>query len=379
MKKTHLTIVTLFSFMALLTGCSYDYFTRYDSKDLIQHLSLADWTLSVSTTYMDYSTVTAAVAGTSGLPDAAAAIYRIENLNLVPDGDFEATTPDTNSFPAGWDNSNADAGDGVESGSPIDGQALRFDEGIGEYLTYDVNTISDGAITDSNYLLRFDLSGDNTGNYYFRIEDTSGSGNVTTYSANLLQKDTVFSFPSDFSSISLTEFLIHTADSEIFQINLSDVTLQAGYIDNFRIVKSDQDQNISIEIPYYDESRVDSLDLISGWYRFSVRVKADPNAGVSNTFAADAVSLSISSLDDEGLASRANSLAFSASDYSSFSEWTEIYIDAELQITVPYWEDTAVIKLQISPGDITAGASGIDSGSILVSTPELYYSPDSEF
>ncbi len=379
MKKLFLKIFTVFSLLTLLTGCSYDYFSRYESKNLIQHLSLADWTLSVSTTYMDYSTVTAAVAGTSGLPDAAAAIYCIENLNLVPDGDFEATTPDTNSFPAGWDNSNADAGDGVESGSPIDGQALRFDEGIGEYLTYDVNTISDGAIPDSNYLLRFDLSGDNTGNYYFRIEDTSGSGNVTTYSANLLQSGTAFAFPADFSSISLTEFLIHTDDSEVFHINLSDVTLQAGYIDNFRIVKSDQDQNISIELPFIDENRIDSLNLISGYYRFSVWVKADPNAGVSNTFAAEAVSLSISSLDEEGLASRANSAAFDASDYSSFSNWTEIYIDAELQIALPYWGETTVIKLQISPGDITAGASGIDSGSILVSTPGLYYSPDSEF
>ena len=372
-----LFVFTLISAVLVISSsCGiFDHFSAYSGKDLISHLDLNNWSAAFGDPYMDYSETTAAAAGTTGLPDSTALIYRLENKNLMPDGDFEAATPGT--LPTGWTETNANVADAVAVvGAPINGQALQFAEIQDEYLTFDISNISDSSIISSNYLLRFDLLGDYTGSYFFRVED---SGYINTYSSTIEDNSILYTFPSAFSTVPLTEFLIRS-NTTVFNINFAaSQNLQSGYIDNFRIIKSDQDQDISIEIAYYNENRIDGLDLISGWYRFSLYVKADPSAGANNIFDSNAVTLSITALDSEGLASSSESACFSASDYSSFTDWTNIYIDTNLQIIVPDDAETTVIRLAVSPACTTGGSIGLDSGSILVSTPQLFYSSTEEF
>ena len=265
------------------------------------------------------------------------------------------------------------------AGHALDGNALNFTQTSNQEISFDLNYLLDAASPYSTYVIRFSLDCDNTGDYIFFIDSVLGTDS-TSFIPNISNSSTHLNFPEDFSTVPQTEFVIHTLDDEVFRINRDDSEyVQSGYIDNIRVVKSDQSQVLSILLPYTDESRVDNLELISGWYRFSIYVKADPQTGSGNRFDADAVTLGIQAIDDDGVAGSSKSLCFNASEYSSFSDWTQVYLDANLQIDAPADASTNVIKLSISPCCTVSGALEADAGSILISTPALEFSPTGTF
>ena len=382
--KAKLTVLLLIATLLYSSCMLFDYFSRYDDKNLVEHMDLSTWTTTVSSSalpkYMTYEQVTAAAAGTSGLPDESALIYRLENDNLVPDGDFESGT--TGALPrAGWTASGGTCA--IENGTHnLTGNALSYDLLNTEWVDYDLDQLSDGAVPGSIYTFRYSLQC-TSGTYYFEIENNILASNQAQYSPFVPASgvNQLLRVPDDFNEHDTTEFLIDTTGSKNFRINLNtDGQVQAGYIDDFRIIKTDRDQKLVIDIPYEDADRVDGLELISGTYRFSIWVKADPEAAArNNSFASNAVSLQIESISEDVSAYNSGPTAFQAADYSSFSSWTEIYIDYALQIDSPEDTSTAVIRLSVSPTDTTGGPITADSGAVLISTPSLMFSSNGTF
>lgn len=381
MKRLLFFLLSAAAVLIFLYSCAiFDYFSGYAGKNLISHTTLSTWSTSHDAPYMGYESVSAAIAGTTGLPDSSAQIYRIENKNLFPDGDFEASTAGVAPGSAGW---SITAGTYLVRAEtfphPLNGNALYFDLDANEYISFDLNQLLDSAAIYNSYVIRFSISGSSTSDMTFVIEDASTT-NITTYSSSIPAANTAYSFPEDFSTIPQTEFIIHSDDTEFFRINSSTSTLlPEGYIDNIRVVKSDQKQSLSVLLPFTDEDRIDSLELVSGWYRFSIYVKADPGAGTSNRFDSSAVTLTIEAIDDDNLAGSSYSESFRAEDYSSFSTWTQVYIDANLQIDEPAAADGNVIRLTFCPSCSLGAALGFDAGSILISNPSLQYSSTGNF
>ncbi len=380
-KRFILTAAAALTVIFFLGSCILiDYFSGYSGKNLISHTALSQWAATQSSPYMDYSAVTAAVAGTSGLPDSTAPIYRLENKNLFPDGDFEASTAGLAPGATGWSISAGTYVVRPESfPHPLSDNALYFDLDSNEFVSFELNNLLDTAYPSGSYVMRFSISGNSTGDITFVIDDASTS-NISTFSTSIPSANTALAFPEDFDTVPQTEFIIHSDDTEYFRINsLTSDLLPEGYIDDIRVIKSDQKQTISLLLPFDDSEREGSLELISGWYRFSIYVKADPEAGDSNRFKTDSITLTIEAIDDDGLGGSIDSLSFNAADYSSFSTWTQIYIDADLQIDEPADSADNVIKLSVCPYCSISGALGIDAGSILISSPSLEYSSDGTF
>jgi len=378
--KLYKIIIAILISTTVIASCiNPDYFTVYSGKNLVAHKLLSDWSTNQSTVYMNYAPVSAAVAGTTGLPDSSALIYRLENKNLMPNGDFEATAIDA--VPAGWTAPMGGTHQVKNTVHHLSGKALLFNQAATEYLSFNLNSLSDTALINCSYVFRFRLEGNSSQAFDFEIEDTSTSGNIIKYYPNITAIGQGYSVPDDFNEVPLTDFLIHSGDSEVFRINFkTSGTPQIGYIDDLRIIKSDQAQHLIAELPYADPGRVDSLQLISGTYRFSIYVKADPEtASTNNSFNSNAVTLKIEAIDPDGSGGSSKYQSFSAADNSSFSDWTKIYIDTPLQINIPADTSSTVIRLSVSPCDTSGGSMSIDAGSILISNPQLLFSESGTF
>lgn len=365
-----LNIAILSLLILLISSCiEPDYFTMYLDKNLIEHTDLTGWATDQNTTYMNWEGISVAGAGgTTGLPDTTALIYRIEMNNLVPDGDFE-TSADIAT--AGWTTTGLLS---FEDPHPVFGsRALKFAFTTGQSAQYLLNKITDGAVNNSSYLFRFDLTSPGTGALAFGINTLT-----KTFKPNITSTNHIYNIPDDFLSneIPSSEFTVYDKSSDYFIIDLNANPI--GSIDNFRIVKTDQNHYSRLSVPYTDTGRVDELELINGTYRFSIYVKADPQAGSANHYAAKDVTMMIESFDSINPSSKTEIATFSYTDYSSFSEWTKLTVDLGTQITEPEDETTTVIRLSVCPGN-AASTSNLDACSILVSNPGLYYSTDGAF
>ncbi len=365
-----LFLIIPLSLIAIYSCIDFDYFSKYKDKNLISHTALSDWSPSQSNTYMIYEPVTAADAGgTAGLPDASALIYRLENLNLFPNGDFEAST--AGSIPAGWSGNGGtvtvqeNPAPPAAPLHPLNGKAMYFDLGTGRHITFSLLSLLDGAPIDDSYVIRYNISSTKIGNINFTIENGADTRTIDPLISAI---DTAYKVPEDFDKISPIEFTID-GGSDSFSIKNS-----KGYIDDIRVVKLKQIQEIYIEVPFNDTNRVDSLELMSGWYRFSIYVKADPSGGTANRFKAETVTLFAETLNTN--IGNSSLLCFAADEYSSFNNWTKIYIDINIQIEKPSVQTENVIKLSIRPYCTKGGAITADSGSILVSNPSLEFSAE---
>ena len=365
-------IPTLIFMIFMIYSCIQpDYFTRYDNKNLVSHFDFTDWARDQDSTYMDWAEVSAAAAGgTSGLPDESAKIYRLEMKNLVPGGDFgsAATIAD-----AGWTVTGGSLS--LATSTVLGSRALAFTiDSSGEYAEFKLDST---AVNNSSYLFRFDLTSTNTGSLAFQTKTDISS---PEYKPSIKTANHIYRVPEDFEAdeIPSTEFSVYDNSTDSFRIIYSGGNT-TGYVDNFRIVKTDQTHYSRLSLPYTDENRVDDLALIGGTYRFSIYVKADPQAGSGNHYAADAVTLLMESFDDQNPSSVSTPpTSFSSSDYSGFSEWTKLSVDMETQITIPEDGTSTVLRLSVCPGDARSTAS-LDACSILLSNPSLCYSADGTF
>jgi hypothetical protein len=165
---------------------------------------------------------------------------------------------------------------------------------------------------------------------------------------------------------------------------------QSGYIDNVRVVRDIQsDFDLRLRMKLNFDHRQD-LELIPGYYRFSVSVKQE-TIGAANIFHSDRVELSINGYDIENKMNVLDSQVFyktqelhdlysqSGDPFSGdwSSEWVSLTLASNQTIQVPNFSENPVMELTISPsnpGSSDAGWNRLSAGSILISEPILEYS-----
>ncbi len=361
--------VLILSWAALITlSCSNgtDLFGEYRGVNLIEGYGFdydgwtADWSESY---YMNFEAVTAADAGgTTGLPDGAA-VYRLEIPNLMPDGDFEATTvpnPPDNWTPGG-------VGTVVTAATGISGTTMVYDcPDKTDKINFSLSNLADSFNAGSFYTIRFDFivgsalfdyhNGTNTQlPVYWEIAGLSG-----------IQPFPTAEIDSEILAVSGGTFSINTP-SDIASI------VQSGKIDNFRVIRTDIPYAIRLEVPSIREGKP---ELIPGTYRFSVYVKQEESASVTpavlNRFRSTGVTLQV-----EGpYASHSDTSAAAAfhpdDENADWSSWQAISVDINDLYPSAKEEPDNVVVLSVYPHDV----NDEDIGSILIAAPSLEFIPE---
>ena len=422
----------------LAVGCnSPNLFKEYDDESFLGIDSLSDdeWTLMPDhdfesgtdvDDYMDFS-----LYSSSGGPNGGAA-YRLEIKNLLRNGDFSDGTA------TGWYFYDYDAGP--------DTDPLATDN-VGAAIT----TTTPGLETMDGNFLRFTLAdSDRIGLIFDNSNDSSGEGYVSSF----LDPDTyihgmsyVFSYryrtatvltsyhQEDWNGTSSTldaqgfqalggsdgsgydrgehnynyfppldpDEIIDSTDSEgNYNISYNIITADNssnmdsyflaanGNIDDVTFVRdSSGDFDLRLRLKMTLDHRSD-LDMIPGYYKFSVYVKAE-NSGTNNVFEADRVELGINGYDEENEMAVEDTQVFyktsalhdlysqSGDDFEGWdsSSWTKLSIASDQLIQLPDISKDYVMELTISPsnpGSSDASWNRLDAGSILIAEPTLKYS-----
>ena len=362
-KKLALGLVLLPLFLLFSCNTS-DLFEEYRGVNLISSYAFdsAGWTKDRSESYyMNFESVTAAEAGTtSGLPDGAA-IYRLEIPNLMPDGDFETTT--AGSLPAGWSDT---GGTNQVAATGIYGQSLAYDIDNTQRLNFTLSTVADSFSANGYYLIRFLL---NQPAAVFDYHDgTSSSFLAKPWKLAGLSGVTAFPTTEDDP-----EILAQTGGTfSINDIAQTESIVQSGKLDNFRVVRTDISNTVSLNVPYQETDR---LDLLPGTYRFSVYIKQEPASNISptvkNRFPATGITLQIEGTPDYISNGYAYAVHYPTDEGVDWSSWTQISVD--IHGLNPSSQPDVGIDVSITPNDI----NDKDVGSILIASPSLEFLPDS--
>ena len=366
-------------------------FDEYTGVDLIAGKSFTseDWQADrAESYYLNFEPVTAEEAGTTqGLPSGAE-IYRLEIPNLVPNGDFEETNP--GEAPAGWvlSESTNNINQVIDSGNYlINNNTLRFDidnsktNRIDYNLRSDTTGLLDGFIEESSYLVRFDIR--STSETIFEYNNNSKT--FTLWSFEKGEDLSVRVFPLEIMD---SQFTAQSGQAHFFSIGTfekHEQKPQEGYIDNFRITRTDINQYIRLSVPVTD-SEGNRLELLDGIYRFSVYIKEDPthtkaSATAPNRFPANGVSLLMSVKSGDTVLKTTVPEVFSPDDEGAdWSVWSQISMTAFIQFDLPGAGtiEEQMLELAITPTDTSAGGAGKDVGSILIAAPSLEFLPDGE-
>jgi len=328
--------------------------------------------------YIELTELGAAEYGTSvGLP-AGAPVFRLEVLNLLPDGDFEASTVGANPDGAPW----------VQNGTPtlfeVNDDVVGGVPGFGtnNYLEFDVaplNTgaldldahLADGLVGSGVYHIQFEIVrntptsiltldyGEGTTSY---LEDDSLSWTFETPSEEQTDTpvrrfptrgDEVFNGPGTFyASAAGTGSLYVGSPEEVFAAS-------AGYVDNIRIGRLDILPHWALPLPAV---ATDGLELVPGTYRFRVWVKSEVDTQITpepdgwNRFRAGQITIGANNVFT----------TYRQGDFGWDSNtWAELTY--EFTLTPQEITQTPALTIQITPSSLDTPAVG----SILISEPVL--------
>jgi hypothetical protein len=391
--KRLLTYAAVCGTVLLLISCpaGEDLFADYREVNLIENQGFesGDWQVSYgeaspSFDYLRFEPVNTANAGTTtGLPAGTGNIYRIELVNLFPNGDFADST--AGDAPAGW-SLQGPAGSGrifettttlkPDAGLPMEGNVLHFKLNGLQWCIYNFDDsatgLLDGFVRNSQYFIQFDSSCQFPN--LFSYTDLSitkrewSIGNDTSWSV------TPFPPPQEGDARFTT-----LEGFDYFSIGLPNEgnNAQEGYIDNVRVGRTDIEQKVILQIPISDPEEL-RPDLLDGHYSFSFYVKFESAGMVSpafpNRFDAHSISLSLKLSMGEEIAQFQS--FFSDEEGWSRDEWTKITFQTPkvLQFNIPDDPDAELPYLEIALTPTNAVSR--DIGSILIAAPSLMYEPD---
>jgi len=349
-----------------------DRFSEYRGVNLLEGISLGDWTPD----YNEASTPAPANPGgaaymlyenagaTTGYGGSEA--YRLRTKNLFLNGDFEDGTP------TGWASSGG-ASFSLTSlpSEAIEGQSLKYTiVASTDYIYFPLSSLFDGFLSttsDQNilYTYKFDLKFPSASTLSFDV-NTLPALDDTHYLQ--LQKPSIelsyYRYPVDFPKSSLIQSIYRSFYTQTYYFFLNTPLSgkgdpQVGILDNIRFIRSDLRYRIRLKLSRNDPNNPNRLPLPSGTYRFSFYVKQDPEAGSANVFPATRISFGI------GSASKAVEAP------SVGSDWTLVQgTFNNLQI-----DPGSSIELWISATDSTNDFYR-DCGSILISAPSLEFLPE---
>lgn len=342
-----------------LSSCEQDptILTEYEGVNLIANKGFdsPDWVPDQGSTYMLFEEAT----GFDPPADAAgAAVYRLEIKNLVTDGEFEENIVGGASADA-WTATGAPGAAAEVAQIPdFEGNCLSFAvTQPTDTVEFDLTTISDYR-EYSGYIIRFGLKVYDEKQYWFYFpsyDSVTFQENLRTITIEDLSRR--YEFPDDFALT--TSGYTSTPGPDTFYMTQQ---VQSGYIDNFRVIRSDIPLRLRITLPWADAERPENLPLVSGWYKFSVYVKSDPAAaGTPNSFASGDVTIGVEN----------STAVFPEIDSSvSLSDWTQVSTVLFVQINTPANTAEHVLELSVSPTDLKY-ANSRDSGSLLITAPSL--------
>jgi len=392
-----------------------DLFSEYDEESFLSSTSLQsdnwqlmpDYTFETGTTaadYMDFSQVSS-----SGGPDGGP-VYRLEIKNLLKNGDFE-----TGSI-LPWSTYNISTGSLsiINSGTyAIDNDTARYSLGSNEWAYIKMASAfvePNTYIPNSSYKFKYDYRTGSPVNLFFVPQwDTSSTdpqlGDYSLYSAyggsggssNFPSETIRNSYPSLDPTIVDTKITnVFTASTIVADDTLSFAgTAQGGSFDNFRIVRSPKgDFDLKLRLKMNIDHNPD-IDIIPGFYKFSVWVKQENVSAMTNVFNADRVELGIQAYDTENKQNVSDFKVFymtqTLSDLYSLEtdggfsgnwsgDWVELVLASQFTFQVPDISADPVMELTISPsnpGIKDNSWNRLTAGSILIADPRLEYSPTS--
>jgi hypothetical protein len=392
MKRYLVLLLPLLVFMACDPA---DYFNEYRDVNLIDGngFDSGEWGPDRDESYyMNFEEVSSSIAGSTGdLPDDSG-IYRLEIPNLVPKGDFEEWTIGADVIGAtavnGWTRDGGPpttTADIIDTSAGINGNTMEFDIGDEEHrLDFDLSsTLLDGFKNGKTYIIRFDIKSNTNNAFEVRENSIPYPGKSwTLQSSGGLQTS---EFPPDSIVSTVTS---QGSSGQYFSIGAEDndvQTIQGGWFDNFRVVRTDIDQWIRYDVPVTDPDG-DRPNLIDGYYKFTVYIKEDPtntkiDSGdkAANRLPASGVTLQMALRNDGETYKTTVAEAFHPDDEDAdWSEWTKISVTSGDSFNVTQFDDPdkTFIQLRITPTDTSSGSDERDAGSVLIASPILEYLPD---
>ena len=371
-----------------LVSCDFaDPFAEYRSEDILtsRGMTLAMWgpgylpgTMPTNGfPYISLEVLAPAEYGTAqGLPDGAD-VYRLELLNLLPDGDFERAVPDAGNRPPFWEL--------VENPTPF---YVAHDDnpgfGTGNYLDFTVSTGALGRI-DLGEHLKDELVGG--GIYHIQFETIRRS--TTAYLAfdygdeppetsdrvSYLEVDNLeWEFDTEgkpdtpkerFPGTGLFErpgtFYASDSGTGFFYVGSPRIGVRAssGYLDNVRIGRVDILPHWALILSSDTET---GLPLVPGRYRFRIFVKSEIDSQVTpspdglNRFRSKQISI--------GANNSFVTISAAEAEWNA-GRWVEVI--REFELSPADVTRSPALAIQITPSSIDTPAVG----SILISSPVL--------
>jgi hypothetical protein len=354
-------------------GDPVDHFAEYRGVDLIPEAGFdaaSVWAVTNGSPYMSFAAVTAETPPDDE-PDAA--VYRLEVLNLAPDGGFDDT--DIGKIPDNWTEETAMtisviAGTDTKA---IDGKTLRL------YFA--------GGSSSGSYTLPSVFKEGGSFSFFFTYRNDQASivriGYPPADSSTFWELTTEEADPVEYPNTeTLTDFTYSTDEGNTLWF--AGFSEGYYYFDNLRLVRNDIDTELRASFT------VDSTaePLIDGAYAFSVWAKAEGAAGAAlgdNRFACRGITLSMYLVDsEEEMIQNSDSVKgfFAAGTDFTADGWTRLVIShaaGESFLFSPdgTWEaESPTLILSITPAD-TVGVKR-DIGSVLIAAPRLEFLPDNE-
>lgn len=331
------------------------------------------WTADWDAPYMLFEEVADPGAIGAAPPATLGPVYRLEILNLMPNGTFDAGTAPW--YPVGPA--------GIITHDPAGFMDIDFDarENRVEFRIADLldAALADAADTRPVYLFRTMM---NSVTAAIRLEYYDGEmANGDEVAPVRWQFDTPLAgtwalFPDAFDqqdlSVPGTIFAARTEDG-VFSIGTrsDNPPVQTMAIDDFRVIRPDLPLGLRLAVPYTEQDRPELPR--GGTYTLRVWARTDPTAGTTNRIGARNLSATITTRVGE------TSFPIGASSWEIHEvtdDWVEyVSVFTGISFTRPVDTTAAPIEIVITPTNAGSELQDLDAGSLLISSPSLEWSP----
>ncbi len=389
-------------FVLLSASCSLntDYFSEYNNVNLLKNWDFPTtsagtpvWALATTTDYMTWSDLG---AGTG--PTSTSHGYQLEIKNLIPNGDFTASTAGQTLIgnPASaWSVSGSGSATVLASGTQVSTQNASTITLTAPSVQWTSQKSTDTLSLNLNSALgTSSLTGHpplwTTGQYVLQMDfidlftstpcqlnfvPTTGSAVSWTYpnssQTNSFQVQHLYLINSsgpNGSQIGNAFSYSGANDALIFSYTSGTQDL---VFSSLRLVRSDVPLNVTTSLPSLTSG---SLQLIPGTYQFSVWVKDDPQAGSNNHFVATGLTITLTAATQPG--NNGTFETYFPRPSAGWPTWTQLtlplgtvdFVDYDSQHT-----GSPALTISLSPTNIYNDSQTLDAGSLYVASPTLQF------
>jgi hypothetical protein len=397
--------------LLFVAGCSLntDYFSDYRGKNILGNSGFAvagKWALTANTNTSDpaynptpanfMNWAAASDLGAQGLttgPDGSAA-YRLEIMNLIPDGDFEAGGDTGTGFAESFWAYNQSSGPGSTdiawNTTGVDGNSVPMSINNNTLAFGNLSNIDQLTLTLSNAVSAALWA--RGGSYQFRFDFYNGSALATlpltfttpTSTANWNQVNLAQGFSSVTTQYHASEFFtVGASPTGTYTVTINNTSNNfLGYFDNVRMMNAAIDPTVLLSFSSLSSGTAQLLPgTKAGAYTMSVYVHDDPTAvqGAANhspnRFNPSGLTITVTAAVKSGTGTYQQ---FFPRPSTGWTSWTQLtmnmgfdFVDTDSQLG-----GSPALTVKLSPTNtVDESTNGRDVGSILVAEPVLLYNP----